>query len=165
MSTKKSKRTKQARIAEDTKLGDGVVTNYAKDASFEYSGAKHTVAEILAYIKARNDASGTVESTQAAWTNAVHAEKAVLAQSEPVLAGLRKFLLATLGNDAEKLAAFGLAPQKTRRALTAEELALAAKRRDATRAARGTRGSRQKARIVGQVPAPDPKPNGTPPHA
>jgi hypothetical protein len=153
-------KSKNMRIAEDTKLGAGLVANHAKGETFVVNAKKQTVTQILALIKARIDATATVESTHAAWLEAVRAEQAVLEESNPTLAGVRQTLRTTLGESAQQLSDYGLAPRTTRRALTVEEKLLAKKRNAATRKARGTRGARQKAKIVGQVPAPDPQPTG-----
>jgi hypothetical protein len=154
-----NKKSKNERIAEDTKLGAGLTANNAK-GSFVVNAKTQTVDQILALIKARIDAAANVEATHAAWIAAVRAEQAVLEESNPILAGVRQTLRTTLGAEAQHLSDYGIVPHKTRHALTAEEQVLAKQRNAATRKARGTRGARQKAKVVGQVSAPAPQPTG-----
>ena len=57
----------------------------------------------------------------------------------------------SFANQPTVLAGLGLAPRKPRTPLTAEQLAARVAKAKATREARGTKGSKQKAAIVGNV--------------
>jgi len=59
----------------------------------------------------------------------------------------------TFGNQPDALADFGLAPPKARAPMTAEQKAVAAAKRKATRVARGTLGKKQKKAVKGAVTA------------
>jgi len=61
------------------------------------------------------------------------------------------FVRAAYGGSPAILADFGLQPKKTRKPRTAEQLAAAKAKRDATRKARGTMGKKEKLSIKGDV--------------
>jgi hypothetical protein len=85
------------------------------------------------------------------------AEVAAENEQTPALLALIRafeaFVRFTLGGSPEALADFGLAPTKARTPLTAEQKAVAAAKRDATRVARGTKSAKQKKAIKGNVTA------------
>jgi hypothetical protein len=58
---------------------------------------------------------------------------------------------AMFGNQPDVLADFRLGPRKTRKRLTGEEMAAAAAKRDSTRKARRTKGSKEKLTVKGDV--------------
>jgi len=76
------------------------------------------------------------------------------------LADLRVSLKSVLGRDSEELRSFGFAPEKRRKKLTSEELALRAAKAKLTRGMRHTMGSRQKADVKADTPAVDIAPDG-----
>lgn len=78
-------------------------------------------------------------------------EKAQLPALLLFMAAYVAFVKATFGNVPDVLADFGLQPKKARKPLTAEKLAAAKAKNEATRAARGTVGSTKKKAIVGNV--------------
>ena len=103
--------------------------------------------QLLAFAKLRTD----VDTAKAAL-------KATLVDEEAQGPALREFLLAVLqyvraayGNSPDILADFGVPPKKTRTPLTVEQKAAAAAKREATREARGTVGSRKRKTVKGNV--------------
>ena len=70
-----------------------------------------------------------------------------------VIHEFEKVVRSTFGNSADVLADFGLAPFKVPVTKTAEEKAVAAAKRVATRKARGTMSSKQKKEIKGSITA------------
>jgi len=101
-----------------------------------------------------------IVTNRAAVTTAKAAAKAKVAQENakmPALLGLLRALVAFIrvnfGADAAALADFGLEPPKARTPMTAEQKAVAAVKREATRQARGTVGPRAKKGVKGNVQA------------
>ncbi len=154
MSNGSIKASKSQRLASDTQLAAGLKGHYADADPLGFAKDAPTVADVVALLQARGDATRGVGAAEAAWRDAVKAERQTVADSDRVLKGVRAFLRATLGEESKMLVDFGIAPKKARRALTAEEQQAAAKKRAATRKARMVMGSRQRL----EVTAPEPKP-------
>ena len=143
--------TKTNRVVQDQQLLLGLEKHFGKSAVLAFAGGKHKVADLLEALQARVDASSAVVPAKAAFHAAVEKERDAVASSEDTLAALRTWIVAVHGNDRAILSDFGLAPKKERRALTSAEAAQRALKAKATRAARHTMGSRQKAKIKGDV--------------
>ena len=103
--------------------------------------------------------------------DAMSALRALEASVGPQLRAYKRFLLATFGTATQQLAEFGLQPPKARTPISTESRATATAKARATRAARGTKGKKQKAAIKGDVTgvvvtpitvSPDPKPAPSP---
>jgi hypothetical protein len=159
-----NKPTKTTRIASDVQLTAGLKEHYAETDSLPFAVPPVTVAQILALLVARGDATHATAAAHGAWRNAVNAEKQNFTDSERVLRALRTWLRTVHGEDTKLLADFGLTPKKAPRVLTAEEKQAAAAKRAATRKARGVLGSRQRKKVVApQTPAGPPPTPPTPP--
>jgi hypothetical protein len=94
-----------------------------------------------------------VVSAKAALTKAVAVETAAMPALIVLMRAMIAYVRLTLGGDPQALEDFGLAARKVPAPLTAEEKALAAAKRKATREARGTMGPKAKAAIHGNVTA------------
>jgi hypothetical protein len=81
----------------------------------------------------------------------VDIERAAQPARNALIKAFVKFLHFTFEHSPEALADFGLTPPKAPRTLTAEEKAVATARREATRAARGTKGPRARQKVKGNV--------------
>jgi hypothetical protein len=159
---------KTTRVAKDQKLIAGVQKHFA-GASLVLPSKTYTAAEAVKILQERIDVTGPADAVLATYRNAVAAEKAKIADTKEFVLELEQLVRAMFGKNAETLADFGLAPRK-RATPTTEAMALQIARAKATRAARGTAGPKQKAKIKGVVPTPPnpipPTGNGTPtPHA
>ncbi len=95
----------------------------------------------------------------AAHTDAQRQEKTTLAQrrliqpqAKAFLKVLQEFAAAQWGADSQELTKLGFTPRKKAAPLSGEKLVLRTARTNATRKARSTRGSRQRAAIHGQIP-------------
>ncbi len=90
-------------------------------------------------------------------------------QVEPLAAAflkvLQEFAINQWGATSQEITKFGFEPRKKAAPLTGDKLVLRTALANATRKARGTRGSRQKAAIHGEVPndVVVPKDGGAPP--
>ncbi len=102
---------------------------------------------------------------------ATHEQKAVLAGTITLrreqLPALKKFVkdmragvVASFGEDSPEFLKFGFKPRKPNYQLTSDQKVLKVQRLRATREARKTLGSRARAAVKGQVPAPAPDAKG-----
>jgi hypothetical protein len=107
------------------------------------------VSELQTFVTNR----GAVVAAQATAKAKVDAETAQMAALLAFISAFEEFIRFTFGSSPEALADFGLAPPKARTPLTAEQKAVAAAKRKATREARGTAGAKQKQAVHGNVTA------------
>ncbi len=158
------KGSKSLRLASDVQLAAGLKGHFADADPLGFTKDAPTVADVLAPLTARADATRATDAAEAAWRNAVKAERKEVADSDRVLRGVRAFLRATLGEESTLLVDFGLSPKTPPRALTAEEKQAAVEKRAATRKARMVMGSRQRQKVLAPEPtaAADPAPAVTP---
>jgi hypothetical protein len=112
-----------------------------------------TVAAVLGQLQTIVDNRAAVVAAQATAKAKVAAEMAAMPALDAILVAFEAFIRFTFGSDPEALADFGLAPRKVPAPLTAEQKAVAAAKRKATRAARGTTSAKQKKSVKGNVTA------------
>ncbi len=147
--------SKADRVHEDVQLREGILARLGKTA-LEIGGEAVEASAVVPKLDARIAIDAEVAVKKAEYLAAVAKERAIVEASDAFLALVRQALLLKFHGQPEVLAAFGLAERKAPRALTAEENALKVQRAKATRAARGTRGPRERERIHGDVAAPKP---------
>jgi hypothetical protein len=122
-------------------------------AQVTIDGASTTIGEALAKMQTFVDNRAAVVTAQASAHEKVVTERA---QAPAVLAfvdAFMAFVRVNLGQSPTALADFGKSPPKRRTPLTAEQNAIAAAKRRATREARGTMGPKQKKKVKGNVSA------------
>jgi hypothetical protein len=142
------------RVSEITQVIAGLRKHYPTGSTaLAIGGASYTVDSLTATLQGFADQRTAVETTRAALASKVQGVRAQAPSSSALLASLDKYLRGTFGSSADTLADFGLAPPKARTPLTAEQKAVAAAKRAATRVARGTKGSVQKKEVKGNVTA------------
>ncbi len=126
--------------------------------SLSFEGAAFVPATLVRDLQALIDA---IDAAKAKWEHALQSMKGVEATMVPVLLGYRRYVVNRFGNAPSTLEDFGIA-RKGRLPLTAEQKAAAALKRDATRKARHTMGTRQRAQVkapaVPPLPVTPPKP-------
>ncbi len=118
-------------------------------------GASIQPAALQSSLQGDIDANDASTHAKANWMVTVQAAQQADASVAPLLRGVRNRVFADFGDapNAEAVFAdFGYVRHK-RATMTAEQKAAAAAKRKATRAARHTMGSRQKAEVHGTVPA------------
>ncbi|HEY1957225.1 MAG TPA: hypothetical protein VGH28_16515 [Polyangiaceae bacterium] len=98
-----------------------------------------------------------VIQSRARYIAAVAAQREAEAKVKPLIQPIKGFVQNTFGAQSEISASFGFSPRKTGH-VDAEKRAEAVLKLRATRAARGTKGSRQKAAIHGSIETPAPAP-------
>jgi hypothetical protein len=113
-------------------------------------GASLPTKDIIATLQSRIDSTKTVLSTRATWQTAVQADRDVRDKTKTTVSGLKQGLLVALAGHLDTLADFGLTARQKHVATPEQKLAAAAKAK-ATRAARHTMGSKQKAGVKGTV--------------
>jgi hypothetical protein len=133
-----------------TKLVAGTGGQFAKGAKLAFASSTFTPAQVLTQLNAIITLRGSVNDARAALAAKVAAEEA---QRPALLAFMHAFVAfvkATFSNSPDVLASFGLGPKKAATPTVTVKAAAVAKR-EATREARGTRGTRQRKAVKGAV--------------
>jgi hypothetical protein len=158
------------RTAADQALMDGINKHPTTIPVIYVGGAAVPATTVVAALQARVDTGKTVVSTRATWRAAVGAERDELAKSASIVAACRQALLLAFAGQVDTLAEFGLTPRKPR-VVTPGTQVVAAQKAKATREARHTMGTKQKAKVKGDVtgitvtPITATPPNASPPPA
>jgi hypothetical protein len=116
----------------------------------------HPVADLVARIHEDIAASDTTDQSKAVWQTDVQAERTKHKEVNPLLRGIKQYVLLTWGDSKEAsstLEDFGYAPRKPR-TVTPEAKVKAAAKAKATRAARHTVGPKKRLQIKGTVTEP-----------
>jgi hypothetical protein len=136
-------------IAERT-LIEGFQKHAAALPGVVIGGAWRPTGDLTAIVQGRIDVSKEALTARAAWLAALEAERDNHEVSRTMLGLLRQAILVAFHGQIDVLADFGLTPRKARVDPPEAKIASAAKAK-ATRAARHTMGSRQRAAIKGVV--------------
>jgi hypothetical protein len=112
-----------------------------------------TVDQTTAQLQSVVDNRAATVAAQATAKAKVAAETAAMPALDALLKVFLAFIRLNFGNDAEAMADFGQEPDKAPTPLSAEQKAVAAAKREATREARGTTSAKQKRAIKGNVTA------------
>ncbi|HEY1697146.1 MAG TPA: hypothetical protein VGG39_33530 [Polyangiaceae bacterium] len=123
----------------------------ASVTSITLNGSSFTPAQLSTALQVLVALQADVDAAQAALDAKKAALAAQLAAPRALVSAFVQFLRAAFGNQPDVLALFGLAPKKAATPLTTEEKAAAVAKRASTRAARGTKGPKAKAKIKGTV--------------
>jgi hypothetical protein len=119
----------------------------------QVGGVTSTVSGLTGVMQAFVDNRDAVEVSKAATKAKIETERTQAPSQLAVFRAFETVIRATFGNSADVLADFGLAPHRARTPMTAEEKAVAAAKRKATRAARHTMGKNQKKTVQGSITA------------
>ena len=130
----------------------GVQKHLSTTPTITLNGQPLTQAALISVLQDEITTADATLLAEGLFHKAVAAEKAAVAAGEPVFRALRAFLLNLFEGQTDVLADFGITVI-VRQVPTAATKAAAALKAKATRAARGTGGKRQKAKIVGTVQA------------
>ena len=149
MATKNVNRSQQQ--TGDQKLIDGLTKHASTIASLVIGGTSYPTTAIIANLQARLATANAALSTRATWQSAVKADIDERAKTKTFVSGLRQALLVAFAGSIDALADFGLKPRKQRAPRTPQQKAAATAKAKATRAARHTMGTVQKAAIKGTV--------------
>ena len=152
------------RQAIDRKIIAGVSKHITKNIVL--NGASVSPKDIMNALQSVMSAEDFCDELRARLSEAVKAANTAERSSKELKASLKQYVFAHFGGSSPVLGDFGYSPRKVAQKSVAEKY-LTVEKQLATRAARHTMGSQQKASIHGQVEAPAPQqPNGaTPPAA
>jgi hypothetical protein len=125
---------------------------HTPNGSFTLGSEAYTAATLVQLLQGLAEAIANVDTTRAAWQDALASADDEQAKAVPVLRAYQSMLLATYGNAPATLADYGLVPHKGPTPPSASVKATAVLKREATRTARHTMGKKQKAAIKGSVP-------------
>jgi hypothetical protein len=142
-----------ARLNADVALIAGIQEHLGAQ-SFLIAGSITPAAQVASVLQGRVDAENLVVSTQAAWHAAVKAAEQLLASTAPYVQGIEQTIRVMYAASPALLADFALTPRKTPAPRTAAQKVIAAAKAKATRAARHTMGSVQKAGVTGSLTGP-----------
>ena len=132
-------------------LAAGAQKHFPAGTSMSVGGVMLTPAQIETQLTGYASLREDVESAHAVFQAKVAAEKAQTTVMTAFVGAFVKIVKGSFGNQPDVLADFGLQPDKARTPLTLEQKAAASAKRAATRVARGTKGSKAKLEIHGDV--------------
>ena len=116
-----------------------------------FANGSFTVSQVTAKLQTIATLRSDTEQAQATAKAKVAAETAQLPALLAFMSDYTAFVKATFGNTPDVLADFGVPPKKAPTPPSAETKLAAVAKREATRAARGTKGSVQKKSVKGNV--------------
>jgi hypothetical protein len=144
-------RTKEMDVAFAKKLIVGVKQYLPAASSLTIGSAPLTPAQIEQFLQTLIDLRQAVDDAKSATKAKIAAEDAQAPTLRSQMAALAAIVKASYANSPDVLAGFGLNPRKARTPQTIDEMASAAAKRAATRAARHTLGSKQKQQVKGTI--------------
>jgi hypothetical protein len=133
-------------------LQAGVAADLPAGETFTVLGTQYTPVTLAAAVGAFLALWQGARLAHSAATTAVQARDKALAQAVELVNAVHALLEARLGSGSEDLKEFGFNPKKKPAPLTGDERVAKAAKAKATREARGTLGSRQKAAVEGTPP-------------
>jgi hypothetical protein len=142
---------KETDMALAKQLIAGTKQHFSTVSSLTFGNGTFTPAQVEAFLQTLIDLRTAVNDAKSDAKAKIVAEAAQAASLRSQMAAFVTFVKATFGNSPDALADFGLKPKKTRASLTIGQLAEAAARRAATRAARHTMGPKQKQHVKGTI--------------
>jgi hypothetical protein len=145
-----SRNTSQLTVAQLAALIAGI-QKYAANATFMVASQAITAAQAVTLFQTLHDTSAATDAAKAAWKQTLAADKVGEAQNGALAREIRDAIALMFSNAAATLQAFGLSPRKPPTPLSVAARAAANAKAKATREARGTKGSVQKAAITGNV--------------
>lgn len=160
-----SRMSTSSMAARDRQRIAGFQKYFPATATLSIGGASYPQPAVIQVYQDDLDAEAAVTAALASYRLAVAKAKTVRAKAASFDLMVKKFVVVSYGEPPGPADDFGIAPP-VRHVPDAEAKAAAAAKRKATRAARGTLGSRQKLKIKGTAPT-SPAPvvtssNGTP---
>jgi hypothetical protein len=145
-------RTGKRAVADRAKrLADGTTKHLDVAEKVRLDGQVLARDDVAAKLRALGALRDDVDAADATTKTKLEAERSQGPALRAFMAAYVALVKLAFGNRPDILADFGLSPRKAPAPLTAEQKAAAVAKRAATRAARGTKGPRQKAAIKGNV--------------
>ena len=144
------KKNRNIELAAEQTLVDGFNKHPSLIPALVINGVSQTPQQIVGTLNSRIDSAKAVVTTKATWRATIEADKALRDATKTLVSGVRESLVVAFGSQIAVLADFGLTP-KAKAVLTPEQRLARAAKAKATRAARHTLGSKQKAAIKSTV--------------
>ena len=135
----------------DQKIIAALGSQFRATATISIGGNVYRAKDLQTQLQAEVDAAKATQSAETAYQQAVLSEEKVGAQAALIRKDLRVYLIGVYGAKSATVAEFGFTPKEA--TVDVKTKAAAIVKSAATRAARGTMGSRQKKEIKGTVPA------------
>ena len=132
-------------------LGAGVTKHLANVTNVTLEGSSYTPAQIATKLQQVVSLNTDVDAAKATTNAKLAARKAAMPALRTFISALVSYVKAGYGNQPDVLADFGIKPPKPRTPATVQAKAAASAKREATRAARNTMGSKQKKAVRGDV--------------
>jgi hypothetical protein len=151
MGTNTKSKTKSTQAVLAASLAAGALKHFPAGSSMAVGGVTLTMAQIETKLTGFASFRDAVEAARAALQAKLAAEEAQATDMNAFLDAFVKIVRGSFGNQPDVLADFGLEPEQAATPLTVEQKVAAAAKRKATRAARGTTGSKAKLKITGNV--------------
>jgi len=145
-------KTLSAALAAEQKLATELPVELPNQ-TYVVDGVTMTCAEVVAQVEQHVTAEQQLLSLKSQLKELQTNIKGVRTRMNTTLKSVKATAGGALGNTSQKYQNLGFTPPKERKTTTSAEKAVAATKNLATREARGTKGSRQKAAIHGTVPA------------
>lgn len=136
-----------------TQMDAGIVKDVPTGTKLMISGTSMTQAQIDSKLKGYLATIQAADAAKQQYLASVTARRSITAEARDFYLQLKKVITAYFGSQSPQLDDFGLKPAKAKAASTATN-AVAVAKRNATRAARGTKGKKQKAKINPNVNTP-----------
>jgi hypothetical protein len=135
------------------RIGDLIAgtQKHAPTGTITVGSKAYDAATLTKLFQSLVDAIDATDAARARWQDALANEHALRASVLPIVQGYREWVAVTYAGSPSLLADYGVSPRKAPTPPTAEQKAAAALKRKATRAARGTLGSKQKKAVKGDV--------------
>jgi hypothetical protein len=124
---------------------------FAKKTTITVDETQYTPAQVTSTVQGLVDTETDVVTTRGQYAQAVAKAKAAAAQAKPIYDGAKQAVLLQYGSNPAVLSEFGLVPKKQPGPKDVATKQAALIQAQATREARHTMGSRQKAKIKGVV--------------
>jgi hypothetical protein len=140
--------------AEQTMI-DGFNKHAAAVPIIVVDGAIMTSKDIVDELQSRIDTARAALSSRATWQTAIRTDRTKRDTTRTFMSGVKQGLLAAFSEHLDTLADFGLTA-RAKHVMTPEEKLAATAKAKATREARHTMGSKQRAAIKGTVPSTEP---------
>jgi hypothetical protein len=146
---------KVERVERNATISTGLRAWCPKD-SIPVNGKRIKAVDLAKAFDAASEAEKKVITARAVYLKAVEEAKLADETIKPMIQPIKGYVMNTFGERSDAAASFGFSPRKSTKT-TVEVRAEAAVKLRATRAARGTMGSRQKASVHGHVESPLPQ--------
>jgi hypothetical protein len=139
------------RSARDQRIIDALGEYFTSTATITLGKKVYKVKDLQQQFQAEVDAAKVTQSAKTAYQQAAKAEAKVSTQITPLYKLLRGAIVSQFGPTSDEVAGFGFTPKEPQTDVATKVLAI--EKREATRLARGTKGSKQRQAIKGNVPA------------